>query len=100
MSHTPGPWWYALHDVEQRYDVGQGDRALFRTVLPPGESYRGETLYDATHISSNARLIAAAPDLLHFLKNVATDAQLDARMSNGKTGREILMTIEGIRGAP
>lgn len=65
-KHTPGPWWFAQHDEYGRYTVGQGDVAIFRTITQ-GDSGPGEapiTQARDEHQKANARLIAAAPELL------------------------------------
>ena len=50
-NYTPGPWWFC-ENGEGMYAVGAGDKELTHAVLG----------------RYNARLIAAAPDLLHALK--------------------------------
>lgn len=72
MKHTPGPWWFAQHDAFGRYDVGEGDAVLFRSV-PRADSGPGEAPLTQTsdaHQAANARLIAAAPDLLEALRRM------------------------------
>jgi hypothetical protein len=49
-QHTPGPWWFALADPEGNCFAGAGDRQLSVAISRP-----------------DARLIAAAPDLLAAL---------------------------------
>ena len=49
-SHTPGPWWFAA-DAPNTYAVGHGDLELCGGLR-----------------RHNARLIAAAPDLLDALQ--------------------------------
>ena len=69
-QHTPGPW---------HVGIGNGDGSIFpevgRTRLEDG----GTTLYPIAQVNrgwnaveddANARLIAAAPDLLAALRNV------------------------------
>ena len=58
-SHTPGPWWRATDD-KGVYEVGSGDVVLCRVS-------RREVSYGykaGGTDSGNARLIAAAPELL------------------------------------
>lgn len=71
-KHTPGPWWFAQHDEYGRYDIGQGDAVIARTCAPadsgPGEAAITDYMHE--HQRSNARLIAAAPDLLTALRAI------------------------------
>lgn len=70
-KHTPGPWRFKPHSVDSNYmlifcspDQGEGDNL---------RGYCGE---------ANARLIAAAPDLLEALQRLVMDG--DVRDSAGK----------------
>lgn len=73
-EHTPGPW-QIKHAVDGSGDVGITAAGL-RNVLAecffafrdPGEREHGEA-------EANARLIAAAPDLLAALKLLAADVE-------------------------
>lgn len=81
-KHTPGPWWFAQHDEFGRYDVGNGDAPMFRTIAP-ADSGPGEwsiTDYRHDHQEANARLVAAAPEILEALKGLvsAVEAEGDA----------------------
>ena len=67
-KHTPGPWWFARGDHDG-FNVGQGDHALFETV-PPHQCPL--TRYAAEHVEANARLAAAAPELLAALQRFVT----------------------------
>lgn len=63
--HTPGPWWVrpAESGDDERYDVvGRGPYGLI-------------TLAEALDID-DARLVAAAPDLLEALRVVAEEARV------------------------
>jgi hypothetical protein len=64
MSHTPGPW--VVHPKFRSpvigYDIGDGE-----TPLPIVDVVHG---YDTKQARANARLIAAAPELLHELKRL------------------------------
>ena len=53
-THTPGPWIYELNEAANNFFVGQPHGP---TVALVSSMARG-------HIEANARLIAAAPDLL------------------------------------
>ena len=69
-KHTPGPWVLA----EVKNETGR------ITHLVPVDSEKlslltvvddGKTCFGAVYLDSDARLIAAAPDLLQELKNIA-----------------------------
>ena len=60
-EHTPGPW-----------TISQGDLGILRLTARPSEM--GRTLHLASFAEAtdaDARLIAAAPDLLAALENIA-----------------------------
>ena len=69
-KHTPGPWGLA----EVKNETGRithlvpvdSEKLSLLTVVDDGETYFG-----AVYLDSDARLIAAAPDLLQELKNIA-----------------------------
>ena len=60
-KHTPGPWVAREYDGRIYIDTIEG---LFR----PGYMATGVLSFDARGNEANARLIAAAPDLLEALK--------------------------------
>lgn len=67
-GHTPGPWewWQPTDDellIRSRFQDEQGRRA---TAYPAAINVNGSMPYEA-----NARLIAAAPDMLEALKRIA-----------------------------
>ena len=62
MTHTPGPWHYHLEPTLNRFAVRAGfggDRSICVTYGAGMKSYEAE---------ANARLIAAAPDMLNLLR--------------------------------
>ena len=67
-SHTPGHWTYAL----------EAGRETLHKISGPGGSPRictmSDGLNDTATISANARLIAAAPDLLLALETLLFNA--------------------------
>jgi len=82
-NHTPGPWKATCLDREDER------RTLFwdiEQVRKPGQGYRGGigTIHASEHIGgvtieerdANARLIAAAPDLLEALKDLIDDLEI------------------------
>lgn len=68
MSHTPGPWKTRSHrsNVYVSGGIDDSDKELWITVQTPGDEIR----------AANARLIAAAPDLLAALKELVADKYL------------------------
>jgi len=91
MSHTPGPWTYYPPIMDDKtgviINVGAREESIIATLHHPlGE---GETL------DANARLIAAAPDLLLCLKMLIID--MEHLVPDGNT--TIAMAKEAIRKA-
>jgi hypothetical protein len=91
-KHTPGPWkkaerlngpWWHISADTSGLGPGQGRQAV---ACVHGESKRGAKAY-AEMFEANARLIAAAPELLAALKavrawdvsNLALDVPLEIR---------------------
>jgi hypothetical protein len=72
MSHTPGPWiWGECH--EGLY--GRGEIKKSNAVLD-FYPYEGMGVYP-TNAEANARLIAAAPDLLAVARTVSSRLQIE-----------------------
>ena len=79
MKHTPGPWHrHGLH-VHASYEDGNGNRrhyavadALQHSGLATGEA------------DANARLIAAAPNMLKALKTF--ELEISSRFAKGDAG--------------
>jgi hypothetical protein len=59
MTHTPGPW--TLHRGYDRYGVAGANRENVAQVMCHSGFFPGD---------ANARLIAAAPDMLEALKAI------------------------------
>ena len=59
-AHTPGPWKYAHCPHERRYEVWPGDGYILASV--PTIARREK------ESEANARLIAAAPEMLEALR--------------------------------
>ena len=79
VAHTPGPWW-----TDARYDGAEMGCAIIAANTDcgplPGNPTRGQVAFatailnmDARRCEANARLIAAAPDLLALAKRYASD---------------------------
>lgn len=71
-KHTPGPWhcWtYTDCDGDPRADGVAYEVHCF-SIHEPTEPYNGHELGSGEEARANARLIAAAPDLLEALKRM------------------------------
>lgn len=62
MKHTPGPWFYDHRDNQALIVDGQGFTVVELSTL--------ENSTAQSALADNARLIAAAPDLLMALENL------------------------------
>lgn len=66
MSHTPGPWMFSLHAIAPEYSIWTADdkanpkHIATVSASPPNRALSG----------ANARLIAAAPELLEALRDI------------------------------
>lgn len=89
-KHTPGPWDYALHTVEgvQTFNamVTRDDAPLCLVIADMVEGTPEEQ-------NANARLMAAAPDLLAALKAVVAVA--DRRTVEFDAARAAIAKAEG-----
>lgn len=74
-EHTPGPWMNGFDNLEGVFSLGATDSGNV-VCLPPIELM--ELSYERW--PANARLIAAAPDLLGALRKI------DAQVSHGHLG--------------
>ena len=72
-THTPGPWTITDGQNHRVYLINHGRDAV------------GETVYTDTRNPADARLIAAAPDLLAALKNILREHDA-LQMAEGRTG--------------
>jgi len=75
-KHTPGPWTYSRSEQRGhwRFYVAQADGARYTPHYSDVATLIAETVSDERRSiqEANARLIAAAPDLLEALKDVCT----------------------------
>lgn len=75
-QHTPGPWAYSRHDQfgGWRFYVAQADGAPYTPHYSDVATLIAETVSDERRSiqEANARLIAAAPELLEALQFVMT----------------------------
>jgi hypothetical protein len=81
-KHTPGPWRVVRHDDEggtkwlKRYSV-EGERSTVAGFTEYDVKWaRGEAKFDRL-TDANARLIAAAPDMLAVLHRLVDDPDLE-----------------------
>ena len=84
-KHTPGPWRMRTHDLMQRIETCEG-----HTVAIPAMNDG----VPAISCSANARLIAAAPELLDALNKLLSRAegQLDTSATHDGLGNIDAMT--------
>jgi hypothetical protein len=70
MSHTPGPW-VVSDDVEGLYVSSRQSYKYVCDIEVSNPAYAGaESVISKAEAQANARLIAAAPDLLEALQNL------------------------------
>lgn len=94
-AYTPGPWKVLASDVMKSIEIGAGSEAFAR-IYPSSHRWPNPTA------EANARLIAAAPDLLDALKKlrrfVAEGQQMNGREFVG-LGIEVNAAIEKADGS-
>lgn len=89
-THTPGPWHFVPENTGLMFDHGYGilygepdswgwEKNLYVSV---GCSVRVARELGEDTAEANARLIAAAPDLLGALKDLLSDCEEYARINN------------------
>lgn len=85
ITHNPGPWAVEIHNE------WEGKTILVNQVFPEGHAFRGTTIQPLCSVrptfepsigEGNARLIAAAPDLLKALKAIRDSSQFRNRLEN------------------
>jgi hypothetical protein len=112
-EHTPGPWIYhgSVHEIGTTYR--ESDRLWAGSVSPYQSSrpYRGTICHiqSCDHIPNgisrdearaNARLIAAAPDMLDALRRClnyieSTEGEFGIQMESGDIARAAIAKAEG-----
>lgn len=97
-KHTPGPWTVDAHDPTC---VARNEMLILRCFKSAAHSHNG-TCKDLD-AEANARLIAAAPEMLDLLEvlartlcDVSNDASLMTRDNAGEFSEEIQMLIARI----
>lgn len=66
-KHTPGPWELTEHEDSPEYIVCGGPEEKYVCTVRVHQIPREMGLYDEPERKANAKLIAAAPDLLKAL---------------------------------
>lgn len=97
-THTPGPWaWGNWIDGKQ----GAKDRAGWVEVWAPQGDDKGLPFIACKHQNeiANARLVAAAPDLLEALRELADDIADRFDMDSPSTNPGIKSTVAAARAA-
>lgn len=70
-NHTPGPWLYYKNDFTGGFTLRDSiNRLIGSTSSPSGVDARLGSPYTRYGCEANARLIAAAPELLEALEDV------------------------------
>lgn len=98
-KHTPGPWGFFEDDFEGGYTI---DVPSFRRPFPEGDdpvSFRPiATVRDQQEVAANARLIAAAPELLAACKRAVPQIHDDESTSAAGVRRLLLAAIAKAEG--
>jgi hypothetical protein len=79
-QHTPGPWHVGVRQAEKIVYDSTGWAVANATV------YHGEN--DIEQVNANARLIAAAPDLLDALQRIAAGEVMTGNFNHAETVHE------------
>lgn len=66
-THTPAPWHYEFPSDDKIWIMGPDNHGRPHAIVKTDEWQGGD-------LEGNARLIAAAPDMLEALKNIENDA--------------------------
>lgn len=80
-KHTPGPWWFAA-DAPDTYAVGAGDIEIAGGLR-----------------RDNARLIAAAPQLVEALRNLLDICPIEYDFHGNVVGEEFAEALNAARDA-
>jgi len=87
VKHTPGPWWTNGYNIM----AGPNDRNLASRA--PG--WPTDSPQEREEGKANARLMAAAPEMLEALKRVCSEVDIVAYTSVLKTVYEAVEKAEG-----
>jgi hypothetical protein len=108
-AHTPGPWtatdphqWLA--DTPRfKSSIRYGSTKLGNSIAEVYLGGPGGLKCDAESVNANARLIAAAPDLLEALERLVKEhestrySSLEKRMADWQVAREAIQKARGER---
>ena len=88
MNHTPGPWQAVLQNADsgEKFDIWSGTYGSVTHLYETARTDEG-----LRYLHGDARLIAAAPDLLQALKEATAQMADTARRIEG---RHLLLTRE------
>lgn len=101
LKHTPGPWVYqGGDDASCEVNIGESTASI-----PRHDKNTGEYVFSRQKMEANARLIAAAPEMLDALINIMKTAFICATVSpceKGETGKhceDVQKIIDAIESA-
>jgi hypothetical protein len=78
-THTPGPWYMEAEAYDSHYQISDD----CCTTIAQVEAWDGDNDKEVMgQAKANARLIAAAPELLRVLENLADQADEDCPQEN------------------
>ena len=69
-THTPGPWILTCNDKDFLIESPEGISAKLLATLPVHRLGSGDRVPQLSEQTANARLIAAAPELLRVLERI------------------------------
>jgi hypothetical protein len=82
-QHTTGPWRLAQYGVEEpAFTVMRGDKAVASVSCPRINGHRHKRIPSQHESEANARLIAAAPDLLAAIEHVLIASEDNGDMND------------------
>jgi hypothetical protein len=67
-THTPGPWRHTDAQSHSPADIQYEPAVIWQCITPVAVAHYGGAYPTETQANANARLIAAAPDLLEALQ--------------------------------
>ena len=99
--HTPGPWQVLPEEVDRPYIRVRGTElgGRYKVANVPTPAYDGVDAREARETRANARLIAAAPELLEALREIADDYADRFDLTCPSTNPGIKSTIAQARAA-
>ena len=101
MKHSPGPWKIEKHDLEEEWNiVSKPRRGYVASVVyyEPDEDDTPDTMATLKEVKANARLIAAAPELLDALINLLCPKTMAAEETRNKAILSACKVISKVTG--